>query len=188
MENRKAITTPLTDDVISSLKMGDLVEISGVIYTGRDAAHERFFKAIQAGEKLPFDPTNQIIYYVGPTPKKPGYPIGSAGPTTATRMDAYTPLLLEQGLKGMIGKGRRGPEVIEAIKKNRAVYFGSIEGTAALLCSCIKEAEVIGYKDLGTESVFRLCVEKFPAIVVNDIAGNDLYETAREQYRKSLIT
>lgn len=185
MTNRIPITPPLTDKVIASLKMGDLVSISGVIYTGRDAAHKRFFDALNAGEKLPFDPTDQIIYYVGPTPKKPGYAIGSAGPTTATRMDAYTPLLLEQGLKGMIGKGKRGPEVIEAIKRHRAVYFGAIEGTAALLCSCIKEAEVVGYEDLGTESVFRLRVENFPAIVVNDIEGNDLYETARKQYQKS---
>lgn len=155
-----------------------------MIYTGRDAAHKRFMEELEAGKDLPFNPENQIIYYVGPTPKKPGYPIGSAGPTTATRMDAYTPSLIERGLKGMIGKGRRSKEVIDAMKKHKAVYFGAVEGTAALLCKCIKEAEVVAYEDLGAESVFRLTVEKFPAVVINDIHGNDLYSQEQQKYRR----
>lgn len=180
---RISIETPLTDEVIQSLHVGDHVLISGTIYTGRDAAHLRFAEAVKQREPLPFDPQGQTIYYVGPTPKKPGYPIGSAGPTTSTRMDAHTPLLLERGLKGMIGKGRRSDEVKKAIQKHQAVYFGAIEGTAALLCKCIEEAEVVAYEDLGTEAVFRLKIKNFPAIVVNDIFGRDLYEEAEIKYR-----
>jgi len=180
---RISLETPLTEKVIHTLKTGDQVLLSGTIYTGRDAAHLRFAQAIEKGEALPFDPQGQTIYYVGPTPKKPGYPIGSAGPTTATRMDAYTPLLLERGLKGMIGKGRRCAEVKKAIQKHQAVYFGAIEGTAALLCKCIEEAEVIAYEDLGAEAVFRLKIKNFPATVVNDIFGGDLYDEAQRKYR-----
>ena len=178
---RIPITIPLVD--VDHLKTGDLVAISGVIYTGRDAAHKRFIEDMKAGKGLPFDPKNQILYYVGPTPKKPGHVMGSAGPTTATRMDAYTPQLIEQGLKGMIGKGRRSNPVIEAMKTYHAVYFGAVEGTAALLSKCIKEAEVIAYEDLGAESVFRLTIENFPAVVVNDIHGNDLYTQEQQKYR-----
>lgn len=179
------IETPLTDAVIETLKTGDQVLLSGTIYTGRDAAHLRFAEAVKKGEPLPFDPKGQTIYYVGPTPKKPGYPIGSAGPTTATRMDVHTPLLLERGLKGMIGKGRRSPEVKDAIQRHKAIYFGAIEGTAALLCKCIEEAEVIAYEDLGAEAVFRLKIKNFPATVVNDIFGGDLYDDAQKHYRKT---
>ncbi|QVL56680.1 MAG: Fe-S-containing hydro-lyase [Simkaniaceae bacterium] len=182
---RISIEMPLTNEVIQSLKVGDHVLLSGYIYTGRDAAHIRFSKALEKGEPLPFDPQGQTIYYVGPTPKKPGYPIGSAGPTTSTRMDAHTPLLLEKGLKGMIGKGRRSPEVRKAIQKHKAVYFGAIEGTAALLCKCIEEAEVIAYEDLASEAVFRLKLKNFPAIVVNDIHGDDLYDDDENKYKIS---
>lgn len=178
---KKKVTLPLTDDTIASLKTGDNVLLSGKMYTGRDAAHKRFSES----ESLPFDPNGQTIYYVGPTPQKPGYPIGSAGPTTSTRMDPYTTLLLEKGLKGMIGKGRRSKEVREALKKHRAVYFGAIEGTAALLCKRIKESKVIAYDDLGAEAVYLLTVEDFPVIVVNDIYGGDLYEEAEQKYKES---
>ena len=182
---RISIEMPLSDEVIQTLKTGDHVSLSGYIYTGRDAAHIRFSEAIKKGEPLPFDPQGETIYYVGPTPKKPGYPIGSAGPTTSTRMDAHTPLLLERGLKGMIGKGRRSVEVKNAIKKHKAIYFGAIEGTAALLCKCIEEAEVIAYEDLASEAVYRLKLKNFPAIVVNDVYGGDLYDEAEEKYRTS---
>lgn len=178
-----SIQTPLSDEVIHSLKTGDHVLISGTIYTGRDAAHLRFAEAIQKGKPLPFEVQGQTIYYVGPTPKKPGYPIGSAGPTTATRMDTHTPLLLERGLKGMIGKGRRSEEVKNAIQTHQAVYFGAIEGAAALLCKCIEEAVVVAYEDLGTEAVFRMKIKNFPAIVVNDIFGGDLYEEGESKYK-----
>lgn len=180
---RIPIEMPLTNETIQTLKVGDSVLISGYIYTGRDAAHIRFSEALQKGEPLPFDPQGQTIYYVGPTPKKPGYPIGSAGPTTSTRMDPHTPPLLQRGLKGMIGKGRRSLEVKEAIKNYQAIYFGAIEGTAALLCKCIEEAEVIAYADLGSEAIFRLKLKNFPAIVANDIHGGDLYDEAEKKYK-----
>jgi len=184
MMKRISVELPLTDQTIQSLKVGDHVHLSGIIFTGRDAAHKRFIEAIEKGENLPFDLQGQTIYYVGPTPKKPGYPIGSAGPTTSTRMDPYTPLLLERGLKGMIGKGRRSIEVRKSIQKHQAVYFGAIEGTAALLCKRILESEVIAYDDLGAEAVFRLKLKDFPAIVVNDITGGDLYEEAERKYKQ----
>jgi len=177
------ITTPLTDEVIEKLRAGDKVEITGTIYVGRDAAHKRFMEALDKGEPLPFDPKGQIIYYMGPSPAKPGKPIGSAGPTTAYRMDPYTPRMLEQGLKGMIGKGNRGPEVREALKKYKAVYFAAIGGAAALIANSIKKAEVIAYEDLGTEALRRLEVEDFPVIVVNDIYGGDAYEEGKAKYR-----
>jgi fumarate hydratase subunit beta len=178
------IKTPLDDATVDRLRSGDLVSISGVIYTARDAAHERMAAAIAEGRDLPFDPTGQMIYYVGPTPAKPGMVIGSAGPTTASRMDPYTPALIERGLKGMIGKGRRSPAVLAAMKQHRCVYFGAVEGTAALLADCIKSAEVIAYPDLDSEAVRRLEVEDFPAVVVNDIYGGDLYEEGRSRYRR----
>ena len=177
------ITAPITDDsVIENLKAGDLVLISGVIYTARDAAHKRIVEALDRGEEPPFDLKGQVIYYAGPAPAKPGRPIGSVGPTTSYRMDPYAPRLLEVGLKGMIGKGTRSKEVIDAIVKYRGVYFGAVGGAAAYLARCVKEAEVIAYEDLGPEAVRRLVVEDFPAFVVNDVHGNDLYRMGRCQY------
>ncbi len=177
------ITAPITDDsVVENLKAGDFVLISGVIYTARDAAHKRMVEALERGEELPFDLKGQIIYYAGPAPAKPGRPIGSVGPTTSYRMDPYAPKLLEAGLKGMIGKGTRSKEVIDAIVKYRGVYFGAVGGAAAYLARCVKEAEVIAYEDLGPEAVRRLVVEDFPAFVVNDVYGNDLYRMGRCQY------
>ncbi len=182
MSEIKRITTPLTDEVLEDLKAGDSVLISGVIYTGRDAAHKRMVEALKNGEDLPFDLKGQIIYYVGPTPPKPGKVIGACGPTTSYRMDPYAPLLIEKGLKGMIGKGSRSKEVIEAMKRFKAVYFASFGGAGALLSETVKEAEIIAYEDLGPEAVRRLVVENFPAVVVNDIYGNDLYEQGRKRF------
>ena len=170
-----SITPPLSNDTIESLHSGDKVLISGIIYTARDAAHKRMLKAIEKGVLLPFNPQGQIIYYVGPTPAKPGKVIGSAGPTTSCRMDVYTPSLLELGLKGMIGKGPRNNTVKESIVKNKAVYFGAVGGVAALLSECIVSAEVIAYDDQGTEAIRKLEVKNFPAIVINDCHGEDLY-------------
>lgn len=177
------ITTPITDDsVIENLKAGDFVLISGVIYTARDAAHKRMVEALKLGKELPFDVRGQVIYYAGPAPAKPGKPIGSVGPTTSYRMDPYAPELLRIGLKGMIGKGSRSKEVVEAMKKYKAVYFGAVGGAAAYLARCVKEAEVIAYEDLGPEAVRKLVVEDFPAFVVNDVYGNDLYTKGRCEY------
>ncbi|HAS54877.1 MAG TPA: Fe-S-containing hydro-lyase [Nitrospiraceae bacterium] len=173
---------PLTDEVVEKLKTGDRVEITGVIYTARDMAHKKMVDGHQKGEPLPFDPEGQIIYYTGPTPAAPGRVIGAAGPTTSYRMDRYTPCLLELGIKGMIGKGPRGPEVKEAIKMHKSVYFAAIGGAGALISKTIKKAEVIAYPDLGAEAVMRLEVENFPAIVVNDIHGGDLYVAGRAEY------
>ena len=178
------ITTPLTDDVIEQLHAGDGVTITGTIYVGRDAAHKRMIEALDQGEPLPFDPQGQIIYYMGPSPAKPGKPIGSAGPTTSYRMDPYAPRLMEVGLKGMIGKGNRSLPVREAMQKHKAVYLAAIGGAAALIAKSVKEAEVIAYDDLGAEALRRLRVEDFPAIVVNDIYGGDAYEQGRAKYRK----
>ncbi len=177
------ITAPLTDEVIEQLHAGDAVQITGTIYVGRDSAHKRMIAALDAGEELPFDPKGQIIYYMGPSPARPGRPIGSAGPTTSYRMDPFAPRMLEQGLKGMIGKGNRGPEVREAIKKHKAVYFAAIGGAAALIADSIKEAEVIAYEDLGAEALRKLRVEDFPAIVVNDMYGEDAYEQGKAKYK-----
>ena len=178
----KKITMPLTAEKAAELHCGDNVLLSGVIYTGRDAAHKRLTELIDAGKELPFDVKDSVIYYVGPAPAKPGQVIGSAGPTTSYRMDAYAPALLDLGLKGMIGKGKRSPEVIESMKKNGAVYFGAIGGCGALLARCIKKAEVICYEDLGAEAVRRLEVENLPAVVVIDSKGNNLYEEGRKNY------
>lgn len=178
----KKITTPLTEDKIKDLKAGDNILISGVIYTGRDAAHKRMVEALEKGEDLPFDVKDQIIYYVGPTPAKEGQAIGSAGPTTSYRMDAYTPQLLDQGLKGMVGKGKRSDEVVESIKKNGAVYLAAIGGAAALIGKCVKTAEVIAYDDLGAEAVRRLEVEDLPVVVVIDKDGNNYYEIGQKEY------
>ena len=176
------IQPPLTDDVIEKLKSGDRVEITGVIYTARDMAHKSMVEGHKKGEPLPIDLTGQILYYTGPTPAPPGKPIGSAGPTTSYRMDKYTPYLLELGLKGMIGKGPRGPEVKAAIVKQKAVYLAAIGGAGALISRSIKKAEDIAYPELGTEAVMRLEVEDFPAIVVNDVYGGDLYQLGVAEY------
>jgi fumarate hydratase subunit beta len=178
------IYPPLTDDVIEKLKAGDHVLISGVIYTGRDMAHKYMVEGLQKGEQPPFDLTGQILYYTGPTPAPPGRPIGAAGPTTSYRMDKYTPSLLEHGLKGMIGKGPRGQEVKDSIRKNRALYFAAIGGAGALISKSIRKADVIAYPELGTEAVMRLEVEDFPAVVVNDVQGGDLYQIGVEKYRE----
>jgi fumarate hydratase subunit beta len=180
------IKTPLTDEVVSKLKSGDSVLITGVMYTGRDAAHKRMIDALNKGEKLPFDIQGQIIYYVGPSPAKPGKPIGSAGPTTSYRMDAYAPTLIKLGLKGMIGKGWRAKEVIDACIKYKAIYFGATGGAGALIARAIKKADVIAYDDLGPEAVRRIEVVDFPAIVINDAFGNDLYVKGVEQYKQTI--
>ena len=175
---------PLTDDVVVTLKAGDRVLITGVVYTARDMAHKYMVEGHKKGERLPFDPKGQVLYYTGPTPAPPGRAIGSAGPTTSYRMDKYTPTLLELGLKGMIGKGPRGSEVREAIMKYKAVYLAAIGGAGALISKAIKKAEIVAYPELGTEAVMRLYVENFPAIVVNDVHGEDLYRIGAERYRE----
>jgi len=178
------IETSLSRNTLNVLHSGDQVQIFGVIYTARDATHERMCKAIQQGKELPFDPKGQIIFYVGPTPAPPGRIIGSAGPTTASRMGPFTPMLIERGLKGMIGKGRRSERVRQMAMAHGCVYFGSVEGTAALLSGCIQHAEVVAFEDLGPETIYRLTVSGFPAIVVNDLHGRDLYEEGRNLYRR----
>jgi len=185
MNEAISVKTPLTDEVVEKLKVGDRVLINGVIYTARDAAHKRLVELVNKGEDLPFDIEGQIIYYVGPTPPKPGKPIGSAGPTTSYRMDSYAPLLLAKGLKGMIGKGSRGIEVIEAMKKYKAIYLAATGGAGALISRAIKKADVVAYEDLGPEAIRRLVVEEFPTIVVNDVNGNDLYQIGKNQYKKT---
>lgn len=181
MENIK-LHAPFSREAARQLKAGDSCLISGVIYTARDAAHKRLCQLVAEGKPLPFDVKDSIIYFVGPTPAKPGQAIGSAGPTTSYRMDAYSPILIEQGLTGMIGKGKRGPEVIAAMKAHGAVYFGAIGGCGALLSKCIKKAEIVAYEDLGAEAIRRLEVEDFPAIVIIDSQGNNLYESGRAAY------
>ena len=172
----KTINTPLTEDKISDLKAGDYVYITGTIYTARDAAHKRMYDALNNTESLPIEMENNIIYYMGPSPAREGRPIGSAGPTTASRMDKYAPSLLDLGLKGMIGKGKRSKEVIDAIVRNKCVYFAAVGGAGAILSKCITESEVIAYDDLGTEAIRKLTVKDFPVIVVIDKDGNNLYE------------
>ncbi len=178
------IQTPLEEETVNRLKAGDYIYISGTIYTARDAAHKRMFEAMGKGENPPLDLKNNIIYYLGPSPAKEGQVIGSAGPTTSSRMDKYTPLLLDNGLKGMIGKGKRSESVIESMKKNKAVYFAAVGGAGALLSKCIQSSEVIAYDDLGTEAIRKLEVENLPVIVVIDKEGNNLYETAVEEFKK----
>ena len=177
-----SIISPLTREAAKNLRAGDSCLISGVIYTARDAAHKRLCELAAQGKELPLDVTDGVIYFVGPTPAKPGEVIGSAGPTTAYRMDAYSPTLIGLGLTGMIGKGKRSPEVVAAMKEHGAVYFGAIGGCGALLSKCIKKAEVIAYEDLGAEAIRRLEVEDFPVIVIIDSEGNNLYETGRNAY------
>lgn len=178
------ISAPLTDDVVEKLKAGDRVLITGVMYTARDAAHKRLIDLLNAGKELPLDLKGQIIYYVGPTPEKPGEVIGSAGPTTSGRMDAYTPRLIELGLKGMVGKGARSKEVRDSIITHKAVYMAAVGGAAALIRRSIKKAEIIAYEDLGPEAIRRLEVVDFPAIVVNDVYGGDLFLQGVEKFRR----
>lgn len=179
---KKTLTTPLKTEDLKELKAGDDVYITGYIYTGRDAAHKRLVELLEEGKDLPFDPEGAIIYYVGPAPAKPGQALGSAGPTTSYRMDSYTPQLLDKGLKGMIGKGKRDQEVKDSIVKNGATYFAAIGGAAALIAKSVKSAEVIAYEDLGAEAIRKLYVEDFPVTVVNDVHGNDLYQIGRKEY------
>lgn len=179
------LTTPLSDEDILKLRAGDNVQLTGVIYTARDAAHKRMLEALEKEGKLPFDVKGQIIYFVGPTPTKEGMVIGSAGPTTSYRMDPYSPKLIELGLKGMIGKGGRSQEVIDACVKHKAVYFGATGGAAALIAKKIKECEIIAYDDLGPEAIRRLVVEDFPVIVINDVTGADQYKIGREKYART---
>ena len=181
-----AIKAPLSPETARSLKAGDTCLISGTIYTARDAAHKRLCELAEAGKPLPFDVKNSVIYYVGPTPAKPGQAIGSAGPTTAYRMDAYSPTLIALGETGMIGKGKRNDRVVAAMKEHGCVYFGAIGGCGALLSSCIKKAEIVCYEDLGAEALRRLEVENFPAVVIIDTEGNSLYESGRKAYLDSL--
>ena len=182
----KRITTPLTEEVIRDLKAGDSVLISGIIFTARDAAHKRLIELLEKGEELPINVKDEIIYYVGPTPAKPGMAIGSAGPTTSYRMDAYTPKLLDLGLKGMIGKGLRSKEVIASIIKNKAVYFGAIGGAAALIGKSVNNAEVLAYEDLGSEAIRGLEVIDLPVVVIIDSEGNNLYEIGQKNYLDSV--
>ncbi len=178
------ITTPLSADAAGKLRAGDSVLITGAIYTARDAAHKRMIEALDRGEKLPVDVHDQIIYYVGPSPAKPGQPIGSAGPTTSGRMDAYTPRMLAEGLRGMIGKGYRSAEVVEAMKKHGAVYFAATGGAAALIARTVKGYEVVAYPDLGAEAFAKMTVEDFPAIVVIDSEGRNYYEEGQKRYKR----
>lgn len=184
----KHIKTPLTREKVKELQAGDYVYITGTIYTARDAAHKRMTEELAEGKELPFEIENQIIYYLGPTPNREGQVIGSAGPTTSSRMDKYAPTLLELGQTGMIGKGKRSEDVISSMKKNTAVYFAAVGGAGALLSQCIKKSEVIAYDDLGTEAIRKLYVENLPVITVIDCQGNNLYETAVEKYRKNFST
>jgi fumarate hydratase subunit beta len=184
MANIKKVTTPLNDKTIAEMKAGDNLLISGVIYTGRDAAHKKLMDLIEKGEPLPFDLQGQIIFYVGPTPARPGKPIGSAGPTTSYRMDVFTPRLHELGLKASIGKGSRSPEVKQALRDFKAVYLAVTGGAAALVAQRIKKSEVVAYPELGPEAIYRLEVVDFPAQVINDMYGGDIYEEGRKQYKK----
>ena len=181
----KHISVPLTDGAAGLLRAGDYVYLTGVIYTARDAAHKRMYEALEQGKKLPFDMKNNVIYYMGPSPAREGRPIGSAGPTTASRMDKYAPALLELGLRGMIGKGKRNQAVKDAVVRNGAVYFAAVGGAGALLSKSIISSEVIAYDDLGTEAIRKLEVRDFPVIVVMDAEGNDLYATATQAYCKN---
>jgi fumarate hydratase subunit beta len=179
------MTAPLTDEDIEKLRIGDIVYLSGTIYTARDAAHKKLVDLLSEGKELPFDLKGSVIYFVGPTPPKPGEPIGSAGPTTSYRMDSYSPILIEQGQKAMIGKGKRSQEVKDACIKHKAVYFGATGGAGALIAKRIKKAEVIAYPELGPEAIRKLEVEDFPVTVVNDSYGGDLYEEGRKKWAKA---
>ena len=179
------LETPLSKEDVQTLESGHVVRLNGMLYVARDAAHARMAEAIENEDFLPFDPEGQVVYFTGPAPARPGHPLGPAGPTTASRMDPYSPLLIERGLRGMIGKGMRSEEVREAMREHGCVYFGAVEGTAALLARRVREAEVIAYEDLGAEAVRRLVVEDFPVIVINDLYGGDLYLEGRERWRRA---
>ena len=181
----RRITLPLTEELADSLHSGDRVLLSGTVYTSRDAGHKRMCEALSRGEELPFDPEDATIYYVGPAPAGPGRVIGSAGPTTSGRMDAYAPTMMKAGARGMIGKGARLPEVVEAMKQYHGVYFGAVGGCGALLAKCIKKSELIAYEDLGAEALRKLEVEDMPLTVIIDTKGNDLYESGRQAYLAS---
>jgi fumarate hydratase subunit beta len=178
------LEAPLSKEELEPLRTGDVVRLNGVIYIARDAAHARMKQSIELGDPLPLDPEGNIMYYSGPAPVRPGRALGPAGPTTASRMDPYAPLLIERGLRGTIGKGVRSEKVIESMREHGCVYFGAVEGTAALLADCVKEAEIIAYEDLGAEAVHRLFVEEFPLVVVNDLYSGDLYREGRERWRR----
>jgi fumarate hydratase subunit beta len=180
------LTAPFFTQDIDPLKAGDVVLLSGVLFTARDAAHARMAEAIENGEALPFDPEGQVVYFTGPAPARPGHVLGPAGPTTASRMDSYSPLLIERGLKGMVGKGLRSDKVKRAMREHGCVYFGAVEGTAALLARCVTEVELVAYEDLGAEAIRRLVVEDFPIVVVNDLHGGDLYVEGRERWRRKV--
>lgn len=180
----RKITLPITEEIAKSLHAGDSVLLTGTIYTSRDAGHKRMCESLEKGEDIPFDPKDATIYYVGPTPAKPGQVIGSAGPTTSGRMDAYAPTMMSVGARGMIGKGARLPEVVDAMKKYSGVYFGAIGGAGALLAKCIKKCELIAFEDLGAEALRKLYVEDMPLVVIIDSEGNNLYEDGREAYLK----
>ena len=183
MRDEIRLNTPLSDEDVEKLIIGDRVLLNGIVYTARDTAHKRLVEAIKKGKALPFNPQGQIIYYAGPAPAKPGRAVGPIGPTTSCRMDSYAIFLIEAGIKGMIGKGSRSEEVKEAMKRYKAVYFAAIGGAAALLSEYIKGAEIIAYEDLGTEAIYKLAVEDFPVIVAGDVGGGDLYEEGKRQYR-----
>lgn len=180
----KYISAPITKETASSLRAGDYVYITGIIYTARDAAHKRMDETLNANNPLPINIEGELIYYMGPSPAREGRPIGSAGPTTASRMDKYAPRLLDMGLGGMIGKGKRSKVVLDAVVRNKSVYFAAVGGAGALLSKCIKESEVVAYDDLGAEAIRKLKVENFPVIVVADCEGNNLYETATKEYER----
>ena len=181
----RSVQLPLSDDVVETLHAGDELLLTGVMYVGRDAAHKRMIETLEAGEMLPVDLKGQVIYFMGPTPARPGKIIGSAGPTSSYRMDTYSPRLMAEGLKGMIGKGMRSREVKEAMKQYKAVYLGAIGGAGALISRCIRKVEVVAYDDLGAEALRRIIVQDFPVMVVNDIYGGDLYEEGRSRYRRT---
>lgn len=180
---KRILSAPFTDETIRSLKSGDMVYISGTVYTARDAAHKRLYEMIQCSEPMPFDFKGQAVYYAGPAPAKPGKPIGSVGPTTGGRMDAYSPTLIAEGLKVMIGKGTRSAEVIDALKTHTGVYFAAIGGAAALMANCVLSAEVIAFDELGTEAIRKLEVKELPVVVAVDCQGNDVYESGRDMYK-----
>ncbi|MFC2044714.1 Fe-S-containing hydro-lyase [Chloroflexota bacterium] len=181
----KKVKLPLADETIKELRAGDSVLLTGIMYVARDAAHKRMAEALDQGKPLPFDIKGQTIYYMGAAPAKPGYPIGSAGPTTSGRMDVYSPRLMAEGLKGMIGKGSRSQAVKDAIRKYTAIYMAAIGGTGALISKCIKEPEIVAYDDLGVEAVLRVKVENFPVIIINDIYGSDLYQEGKARYQRT---
>jgi len=183
MEMQKKLQTPLTEEIITSLHAGDMVLLSGEVYTARDVAHRRLYESLLKGEKLPVDLSQTVLFYAAPTPAPPKKIIGSIGPTTSYRMDFFTPKLIENGLRAMIGKGNRAPEVVEAIKKHNAVYFGAIGGIAALMSQCVKKVEMIAYEDLGPEAIRKLTVKDFPLVVINDFQGSDLYNSAQQKWR-----